>query len=43
MQLLASDADTNSCDAAVVSMDDFLSRWRNSNLPREEVLAQVIG
>ncbi|KAG6356668.1 hypothetical protein INS49_014542 [Diaporthe citri] len=26
-----------------ISMDDFLSRWRNSNLPREEVLAQVIG
>lgn len=40
---LASGAETNSCDAAAVSMDDFVSRWRNSNLPREEVLAQVIG
>lgn len=39
----ASGAETNSCDAAAVSMDDFVSRWRNSNLPREEVLAQVIG
>lgn len=27
----------------VVNMDDFMSRWRNLNLPREEVLAQVIG
>ncbi|ROW08930.1 hypothetical protein VMCG_02909 [Cytospora schulzeri] len=27
----------------VVNKDDFMSRWRNSNLPREEVLAQVIG
>lgn len=26
-----------------ISMDDFVSRWRNLNLPREEVLAQVIG
>ncbi|KAK2602424.1 hypothetical protein N8I77_008958 [Diaporthe amygdali] len=26
-----------------ISMDDFVSRWRNTNLPREEVLAQVIG
>lgn len=26
-----------------INMDDFMSRWRNSNLPREEVLAQVIG
>lgn len=26
-----------------ISMEDFVSRWRNSNLTREEVLAQVIG
>ncbi|KKY39487.1 putative trimethyllysine dioxygenase [Diaporthe ampelina] len=26
-----------------ISMDDFVSRWRNTNLPRDEVLAQVIG
>lgn len=39
----ALDAETNSRDAAVVSMDDFVSRWRNTNLPREEVIAQVIG
>lgn len=26
-----------------ISMDDFVSRWRNTNLPREEVLVQVIG
>ncbi|KAJ4389407.1 hypothetical protein N0V93_006875 [Gnomoniopsis smithogilvyi] len=28
---------------AYISRDDFISRWRNTNLSREEVLAQVIG
>ncbi|CAN8095694.1 unnamed protein product [Discula destructiva] len=28
---------------AYVNRDDFVSRWRNTNFPREEVLAQVIG
>lgn len=36
-------AEANSYDAPLVSMDDFVSRWRNTNLPREKVLAQVIG
>ncbi|KAG8158909.1 hypothetical protein KVR01_011352 [Diaporthe batatas] len=26
-----------------INMDDFVSRWRNTNLPREQVMAQVIG
>lgn len=26
-----------------VNRDDFISKYRNSNFPREEVLKQVIG
>lgn len=28
---------------SAVNRDDFVSRWRNTNLSREDVLAQVIG
>lgn len=26
-----------------VNRDDFISRWRNTNYPREEILRRIIG
>lgn len=34
---------TKSECALVVNMDDFMSRWRNTNMNHEKVVAQVIG
>ncbi|KAF3346736.1 hypothetical protein VD0002_g4248 [Verticillium dahliae] len=28
---------------AYINRDDFISRWRNTNFPREDVLSQVVG
>lgn len=30
-------------NAPQVNRDDFISRWRNTNYPRDEILKRVIG